>query len=86
MRPLKRKPVAEARIFIRESLAFVRCSGNHSVMPTFPFHIASDREDPFPPVAELATIEADDPRAALELLAKQRIVGELVQSSRGCES
>ena len=45
-------------------------------MPAFPFHIAGARDEPFPPVAEMATIEADDPRAALELLAKRRIVGE----------
>ena len=45
-------------------------------MPTYHVRIAAERDEPFPPVAELENIEADDPRAALELLAKRRIVGE----------
>ena len=59
-----------------QPLACAGAVGNHSGMPTFPFHIAAERDERFPPIPEMATIEADDPRSALELLAKRRIVGE----------
>jgi hypothetical protein len=32
----------------------------------YPVHIAANRHDPLPPVAELTTIEADSPQEALE--------------------
>src|SRR5688572_17823034 len=58
------------------SLAFCDDGANHSGMPTFPFHIAAKRDEPFPSIAEMATIETDDPRDALEKLSRRRIVGE----------
>ena len=45
-------------------------------MPTYHFCITPEHEDPFPPIAELQTIEADDALAALEKLRHRRILGE----------
>ena len=45
-------------------------------MPTYHVRIAAERDESFPPVAKMATIEADDPRDALERLKGRRIVRE----------
>ena len=37
-------------------------------MPVFHIHFAADPDDPVPPLAELPSIEADDPVAAVEAL------------------
>lgn len=37
----------------------------------YPVHIAPNRHDPLPPVAELSSIEADSPQEALELLKRE---------------
>lgn len=47
-----------------------------AAMPRFPYDIAVERDEPYPPVDELPTIEADDAMQALEQLKRQRIVGE----------
>jgi hypothetical protein len=37
-------------------------------MPFYHFDVANHREQPFPPVADMPTIEADNPPAAMERL------------------
>jgi hypothetical protein len=39
-------------------------------MPIYPYHVSTDRSDPFPSVDNLPTFEADDPMAAVAKLAR----------------
>ena len=50
-------------------------------MPRFPYHLAADRTEPLPPVAELPSIEASSDADALEQLKQSRFTSELGQSS-----
>ena len=44
-------------------------------MPLYSFNLAVGRQDPYPSVSKLPTIEADSPEAALERLKKAPLKG-----------
>jgi hypothetical protein len=39
-------------------------------MPTFRVHFATEAHEPFPPLAELAEVEGDDPLEAVQMLVE----------------
>jgi hypothetical protein len=39
-------------------------------MPTYHYHVATDRNASFPPVDTLPSVDADDPKAAVTKLAR----------------
>jgi hypothetical protein len=45
-------------------------------MPLYPVHIAADRHEPLPPIADLTTIEANSPEDALAKLRQEPFIDD----------